>query len=186
MIVGVVGPPIGGLVSQKHGYRAMFIVAGVFYGIATIIRVVMARGSGSKTVETGRHGFNLVGLKQSLGQMASLVLAGGAITWIFISDGVFDVAMSISGRLEPLYHSSIIGLTNVEISSFASIFHGTMMVLLPLGGWFADKAGERAGIVVGHLFFAAGALVFLFGNMYPLCCSIDTVWNWRVIDESFL
>jgi MFS family permease len=98
--------------------------------------------------------------------MASLVLAGGAVTWIFISDGVFDVAMSISGRLEPLYHSTVMGLTNVEISSFASIFHATMMVLLPLGGWFADKAGERAGIAIGHLFFAAGALVFLFGDAY--------------------
>lgn len=166
MIVGVVGPPIGGVVSQKYGYRAMFIVAGVFYGIATIIRIVMARSAGSTTAQSDRHGFNLAGLRKSLGQMASLVLAGGAVTWIFISDGVFDVAMSISGRLEPLYHSTVMGLTNVEISSFASIFHATMMVLLPLGGWFADKAGERAGIAIGHLFFAAGALVFLFGDAY--------------------
>ncbi|NLJ61189.1 MAG: MFS transporter [Firmicutes bacterium] len=166
MVVGVVGPPIGGMVSQKHGYRAMFAVAGVFYGLATIIRVLMARRAGHQVGVSTRDGFSLASLKQSLGQMASLVLAGGVVTWIFISDGVFDVAMSISGRLEPLYHSSIIGLTNVEISSFASIFHATMMVLLPLGGWFADKAGERAGIVVGHLFFVFGALIFLFGNAY--------------------
>lgn len=166
MIVGVVGPPIGGFVSQKYGYRAMFLVAGVFYGLATIVRVLMARRAGHEVRPSTADPFNLASLKQSLAQMASLVLAGGVVTWIFISDGVFDVAMSISGRLEPLYHSSIIGLTNVEISSFASIFHATMMVLPPLGGWFADKAGERAGIVVGHLFFVFGALIFLFGNAY--------------------
>lgn len=166
MIVGVVGPPIGGLISQKYGYRAMFVVAGALYGLATIIRVLMARKTMREAKASTRGEFNLTGLKQSLGQMASLVLAGGIVTWIFISDGVFDVAMSISSRLQPLYLGGIIGLSNVEIGSFESVFHATMMLMLPLGGWFADKAGERAGIVAGHLFFAAGALVFLFGNTY--------------------
>ena len=166
MIVGVVGPPIGGFVSQKYGYRAMFLVAGVFYGLATIVRVLMARRAGHEVRPSTADPFNLASLKQSLAQMASLVLAGGVVTWIFISDGVFDVAMSISTGLEPLYHRSIIGLSNVEISSFSSVFHATMMILLPLGGWFADKAGERAGIVAGHLFFAMGGLIFLLGSTY--------------------
>jgi DHA1 family multidrug resistance protein-like MFS transporter len=166
MIVGVVGPPIGGFVSQKYGYRAMFLVAGVFYGLATIVRVLMAKRTRQEVRASTCDSFSLASLKQSLAQMASLVLAGGVVTWIFISDGVFDVAMSISTGLEPLYHRSIIGLSNVEISSFSSIFHATMMILLPLGGWFADRAGERAGIVAGHLFFAMGGLVFLLGSTY--------------------
>ncbi|HAV21125.1 MAG: MFS transporter [Bacillota bacterium] len=166
MIVGVIGPPIGGIVSQKYGFRAMFLVAGILYASATVIRVMMARKAGQGPRSSTGEEFSLDSLKRSLAEMAALVVAGGAVTWIFISDGVFDVAMHISSGLEPLYHRSIIGLSNVEISSYSSIVHGAMMVFLPLGGWFADKAGERAGIVTGHVFFAMGGLLFVLGSRY--------------------
>lgn len=73
-------------------------------------------------------------LGQNMKTMLSLVLAGGVITWLFIS---------------------LLSMLNV-----------TMMLLLPLGGWFADKAGERAGLVVGHLLFSAGYVLMLLGKRY--------------------
>ena len=36
MVVGVIGPPLGGYVSKYYGYRVMFVVAAVLYGSATV------------------------------------------------------------------------------------------------------------------------------------------------------
>ena len=154
---------VGGIVSQKYGFRAMFLV-GILSRLGHSNPVMIVRKAGRKRVhQQVRIQPGLI--KRSLAEIA-LVVSGGAVTWIFISDGVFDVAMHISSGLEPLYHRSIIGLSNVEISSYSSIVHGAMMVFLPLGGWFADKAGERAGIVTGQVFFAMGGLLFVLGSRY--------------------
>src|SRR4030066_624110 len=43
MIIGVVGPHLGGYLADAYGFRIMLAVAWVFYIGATIIRVAMAR-----------------------------------------------------------------------------------------------------------------------------------------------
>src|SRR4030066_176294 len=43
MIIGVVGPPLGGYLVDNYGFRIMLVGAWVFYIGATIIRVAMAR-----------------------------------------------------------------------------------------------------------------------------------------------
>ena len=100
-----------------------------FYGLATIVRVLMARRVGHEVRPSTADPFNLASLKQSLAQMASLVLAGGVVTWIFISDGVFDVAMSISTGLVTSLPSQYHRFEQLEISSFSSVFHATMMMI---------------------------------------------------------
>lgn len=166
MIVGVVGPPIGGIVSEKYGYRAMFAIAGVLYAAATVIRVAMARSARSRT-QTASEKMTFEKLKRDIGSMISLVFAGGILTWLFISDGVFDVAYSISYRFEPLYLGNVIGLGNTQIASLSSFFSGAMMILLPMGGWFADRFGERAGLVLGHGFHAVALVLMLLSKAYP-------------------
>jgi len=170
MVVGVIGPPLGGYVSKYYGYRVMFVVAAVLYGSATVIRIYMARKANSsaarESTSRARDRLTFAGLKRNLVSMASMVLAGGVITWLFISDGIGDVAYSIASRFEPLYYSNIIGLDNTQIGSFLSAHHLVMMALLPVGGWFADRVGERAGIVLSNVAFAAGFAVFLAGKSY--------------------
>ncbi len=175
-VVGIVGPILGGVISENYGYRTMFAVGGSLYLAATIMRMVMARKSASSAGPVSDK-LTLAGLKQNLAAMGSLVLAGGMVTWLFISDGVLDIAMSTSGRLEPLYYSNIIGLTNTQIGSFTSIFSVTLMAVMPLGGWFADRAGERTGLVVGHLLFVLGHALFLLGKTYPMFAVIAAVYG---------
>jgi MFS family permease len=50
MITGVVGPPIGGIVSENYGYRAMFATAAALYGAATVIRIAMARSARNRVL----------------------------------------------------------------------------------------------------------------------------------------
>lgn len=175
-VVGIVGPILGGIVSERYGYRAMFMLGGSLYLAATIIRLMMAKRS-APSAGTASERLTLAGLKQNLSAMGSLVLAGGAVTWLFVSDGVIDIAASISARLEPLYYSNVIGLTNTQVGSFTSIFSVTMMAVMPLGGWFADRVGERTGLVVGHLMFVVGHALFLLGRGYAMFALVAAVFG---------
>ena len=168
-VVGIVGPPIGGVLSQRYGFRLMFVVAGALYLVATTIRMAMALGSRNQS-SSAYHAprkMTLAALRSNMGAMAALVLSGGVMTWLFLSDSVNDVAFSIANHFDPIYQSNIIGMSNIQITWVISAFSIVRMIALPFGGVFADKAGERAGICLGHLLCGLGGALFLLGTGYP-------------------
>ena len=168
-VVGIVGPPIGGFLSQRYGFRLMFVAAGALYLAATVIRMAMAvrsRNQSSSTYHAPQK-MTLASLKSSMGAMVALVLSGGVMTWLFLSDSVNDVAFSIANHFDPIYQSNIIGMSNIQITWVISAFSIVRMIALPFGGVFADKAGERAGICLGHLLCGLGGALFLLGTAYP-------------------
>ena len=168
-VVGIVGPPIGGFLSQRYGFRLMFIAAGALYLAATVIRMAMAprsRNQSSSTYHVPQK-MTLSALKSSMGAMAALVLAGGVMTWLFLSDSVTDIAFSVSSHFDPIYQSNVISMSNVQIAWVISAFSTVRMIALPFGGVFADRAGERAGICLGHLLCGLGGAMFLLGTAYP-------------------
>ncbi len=165
-IVGIVGPPIGGFLSQRYGFRWMFIAAGALY--LTAIRVGMAVRSRNRSSSTyhAPQKMTLAALKSSMGAMVALVLAGGVMTWLFLSDSVNDIAFSVANHFDPIYQSNVIGMSNIQITWVISAFSIVRMIALPFGGVFADKAGERTGICLGHLLCGLGGAVFLLGTAY--------------------
>jgi len=168
-VVGIVGPPIGGFLSQRYGFRLMFVAAGALYLAATVIRMAMAVRSRNRLSSTyhAPQKMTLASLKSSMGAMVALVLSGGVMTWLFLSDSVNDVAFSIANHFDPIYQSNIIGMSNIQITWVISAFSIVRMIALPFGGVFADKAGERAGICLGHLLCGLGGALFLLGTAYP-------------------
>ena len=163
------GPRLGGFLSQRYGFRLMFVAAGALYLAATVIRMAMAvrsRNQSSSTYHAPQK-MTLASLKSSMGAMVALVLSGGVMTWLFLSDSVNDVAFSIANHFDPIYQSNIIGMSNIQITWVISAFSIVRMIALPFGGVFADKAGERAGICLGHLLCGLGGALFLLGTAYP-------------------
>jgi len=164
-VVGVIGPPIGGYISQYFGFRTLYVVAWVIYFVATIIRLWMARAARLQETQP-REKPSLAGLKKSLAAMGALLVAGGVVTWIFLSDGVRDVSFSLAFQLLPLYMQNLMGLTNVQIGWLASIASLTTMLLLTPAGWLSDRKGERVGIVAGFAMIALAMAVFLRSRLF--------------------
>jgi len=159
-VVGIVGPPIGGYLSQYLGFKPMYVIAGGLYAAATVIRLFMARDAQREAGESSEKP-SLAHLKTSLAAMGGLVLAGGIVTWVFISDGVRDVTFSMAFQLLPLYMQNLMGLSNVEIGWLSSISALTTMLFLTPAGWLSDRKGERVGIVSGFALIASALAVFL-------------------------
>jgi MFS family permease len=164
-IVGIVGPPIGGYLSQYLSFKAMFAVAAVLYTAATVIRLFMARNA-QRTETQVREKPSLSSLKASLAAMGGLLLAGGVVTWIFVSDGLRDVTFNMAFQLLPLYMKNLMSLSNVQISWLSSINALVTMLVLAPAGWLSDKKGERVGIVAGFFFIAVALAVFLNSHLY--------------------
>ena len=165
IVVGIVGPPLGGYLSESFGYKFMFTVAMALYGSATVIRLFMALKL-RPSEHTPRPPLTLGGLKTNLLAMAGLITAGGIVTWVMISDGIRDVMWNLSQQLEPIYMRDFGGLTNFHIGWLVSISSVTNMLLTVPAGWLSDKKGERVGIVVGYFFAATGLLVFIHSRTF--------------------
>jgi fucose permease len=103
----------------------------------------------------------LGGLKKSLLAVFGMVVAGGVVTWIFVSDGVRGFAFNLTGRLMPLYLENEMGLSLVQISVLQSITAIVAMILMSPAGWLSDRKGERVGIVGGFGLISIGWAVFL-------------------------
>ena len=162
MIVGVVGPELGGWLVDLYGFKKMLMVAAGLYVIATVIRVSMAREA-SKGSESRPQKLSFVSLKNNLGTMFGLLVAGGVITWVLITDGVRDISFGLSMNLLPVYMQEFGGLNFREIGLMNSVFGLFMMLSTIPGGWLADKKGERVNIVFGFTLIgvALGMLVYM-------------------------
>jgi MFS family permease len=96
-----------------------------------------------------------------------MIIGGGVITWIFITDGVRDVAFRLSGELQPLYLEQEIGLSLAQIGLLGSVFSIAMMLTPMLSGRITDKYGERVPISGGFLLVFFAMTVFLVAKTYP-------------------
>jgi MFS family permease len=160
LLVGVIGGPLGGYIADKYGFRPMFLIATSLYVVATIIRLIMARKvrKEEKPEEKEKRAApSFSGLKKSLVTLAGMIIGGGIVTWIFLSDGVNDVSFSMVGNLFPLYLNNISHISMTQLGILQSISSLVTMAFMMLGGMLSDKVGERVGIVLGNL-FVAGAL----------------------------
>jgi len=150
-VVTVIGPPLAGWLADTYGFRIMLTVAAGIYVCATIIRVILARVAGKRRAETAREKLSLKALKLNFKTIFGLAMAGGVLTWLLITDGVRDIAFSLSFRLMPVYLEDIAGLNLQQIGWLASFFGIAMMLTTIPAGWFADKFSERAAISLGFI-----------------------------------
>ncbi len=166
-VVGVIGPVLGGWLTQVRGFRFMLVVAALFYLCATLIRLIMAKHAGSQ--DAAAPDFSLKRLKENLSTLLAMLFSGGVVSWILITDGIRDVSFSLSMNLQPIYMEKIAGLSIVEIGTLISLYGvATMLTLFP-AGLFVDRVGERWGIAIGMGLLGSGlALVFLMPAPSPL------------------
>jgi MFS family permease len=150
MIVSVLGPPLGGYLADAYGFRIMLACAWLLYFLGTIIRVSMAR-TAARGHEANPKKLSMGNLRTDLGAMVGLLLSGGVVTWVLITDGIRDIAFSLSNNLMPVYLEQIGGMSFQQIGWLGSVFGACMMLVTMPAGWLADKKGERVGIVIGFL-----------------------------------
>ena len=160
MIVSVVGPPLGGWLAGSYGFRLMLLVAGIFYFIAMVMRLGMAREA-AKGASSAPQKLSFDSLKTNLRTMIGMIAAGGLVTWILLTDGLRDISFQFSENLLPVYMQEFGGLSLQQIGWVTSVFGICMMLTTIPGGWLSDKVGERVGIAAGMILMSFALLIFI-------------------------
>ncbi|MCS6906664.1 MAG: MFS transporter [Anaerolineales bacterium] len=160
MVVSVIGPPLGGFVAHRFGFRIMLIAAALLYLLATGIRVIMARYA-AKNIESRSQPLTWQSLRSSMSTMASMLLAGGLVTWILLTDGIRDIGYALSMNLLPIYLQEEGRLNLEQIGMLEAVFGIFMMLTTLPAGWLADQWGERQAIVGGFFMQFVALLVFI-------------------------
>jgi MFS family permease len=93
--------------------------------------------------------------------MFTLMVAGGLITWMLITDGVRDIGFTISFTFMPIYMQNVGGLTFQQIGWLNSIFGVASLIITLPAGWLADKKSERLAILLGFLLDSIALVIFL-------------------------
>lgn len=174
-IIAVIGPLLGGWLAQAYSFRVMLLVGGMLYVAATLIRVGMAREA-ARGHESNPNKLSLAGLQKNLGVMFGLLFSGGLITWILITDGVRDTAFALSGNLFPLLQQEVAGMTLTQIGVTNSVFGACTLASVFLGGWLADKLGERKVIFSGFLLIGV-AITLLVATPRPTYLLFAIGWG---------
>ena len=166
LIVTVIGPPLGGWLVDNYGFRFMLVIAAIIYTSATILRIFMAKKAASHEKETTSGKLTLQSLKSNLGAMLTIMISGGLVTWLLLTDGVRDITFSLSFTYIPLYVEQFGGLNVTQIGWLTSIFGiASMLVNIP-AGWLADKKGERVNIVIGFILEFIALIIFVRLNTF--------------------
>ena len=161
-IVAIVGPPFGGFLVDRYGFKVMLMVAASIYTAATIMRVRMASMARHHGQEDGKKTrLELGALKVNLSAIFGLLVAGGVMTWIIITDGVRDISFSLSGNLIPVYLEDIAKLNAQKIGWLSSFMGIAMMVTSFPAGHLADKRGERLAIALGFALQSVAFFIFI-------------------------
>ena len=167
MVVGIAGPPLGGMIVERFGFPALIRAGAGLYWSATVLRVIMARRAASVPAATAvaeRPGTGRPGLAASLRDIVGLVAAGGVFLWIMIVDGALDIAGKLSQDLLPLYLKEIGRLTESRIGLLQGLSAVcTAAIMMPMGA-LADRRGERFPIMIGCFAIAGSVALFAFGR----------------------
>lgn len=163
-VVGLIGPPLGGFIALRFGYRAMFLVAGSLYGAATLIRIGMARAARASGAASSGGKLTFESLRSDAIEIAGLMAGGGVVLWVFVVDGLDDVVFELSSKLTPLYLETLMNLNTAQIGLLTSIMFGSTMLLTPLGGLVSDRKGEHASIALGFVLYVVGQTIFILSR----------------------
>ncbi len=165
-ITGVIGPPLGGLLVGLMGFKGMLAVSGMLYAMAAGLRIWMATTMKSKAVQNPIEKLTMGSFKTSMVKMLGMLVGGGVLTWIFITDGVADIAFRMSGELQPLYLEKVASIGVEQIGLLGSINAIASMFVPMLSGKLVDKRGERLPLICGFFLIFVALIVFLRANSF--------------------
>lgn len=159
MVVTVIGPALGGFLAYRLGFQPMLRVAFLFYLSATLLRIWMATRERFEAKKDA-HKPTWSAFRTEITSMFGLLVAGGILTWIWVTDALGDMSFNMIDQLMPIFLSDVGGL-NLEQIGYVNAARGVAIILsAPLGGWLVDKFSEKAALAMGFG-LAAIALVAL-------------------------
>jgi MFS family permease len=163
MVVTVIGPTLAGFIAYRTSFKSMLLVAFSFYLLATLVRIWMALAARFSPKRASTP-LSFKGFFTQFKSIFALLIAGGILTWIWVTDAIGDTAYNLTGELLPIYLSTHGQLTLEQIGLLGSAWGAASIIGSFVGGWLTDKSSERTIITAGFVFVSAGLLTIVLAS----------------------
>ncbi|MEJ8571566.1 MFS transporter [Microbaculum marinum] len=162
LVAGMCGPPIGGILADRIGMPATFVLAGLFAAAS----LVLAALSLPRAAKVRKH------VPSIHWRDFALTLGSVRLSALFFLCALPAkvILVAVCFFLVPL-HVEALGNDQATIGRMLMIYPLAMVVLVPMFASFAGKVERRTALVTGGgLLAGAGGLLMLFGadNIYVI------------------
>ncbi|MEM7116932.1 MAG: MFS transporter [Chloroflexota bacterium] len=168
-ICQIVGPLLGGWLAAQYELRFLFWVGVGLTAVATLLRIYPGLGLTYRW-----ENVRLAELKQGFRGMATALVAGGLLTWLFITDTLRDIGIQLYENLQPLLMEAV-GMGEAQIGTFFSFYAVIYLIVSWLGGKLADRWSAAAVLALSGILHA----LILF--VLALFTTIPTFWLFAFI-----
>jgi len=163
LTVGIIGPPFGGFIVVQYGFEMMFVIAAISFILAAILRIYMVFHPTFKERQRSDpdNKMTMKKFKSSIKKMWAMVIGGGVITWILITDGVRDIGYGLTNSLEPIYQEQFGGLNEQDIGNLSAVSSIAWIGASLISGWLTDKFEPKLSIAIGFIIQFSSLMVFI-------------------------
>jgi MFS family permease len=157
MIVGVIGPPVGGWLATRIGFRGLMLVGAIPYFLSFILRLVLARWERVQR-EGSTWRLDTSSLVQDLRETRNFLVNNAMLIWFLVIAGIAEMLIKLSRELLPVYVEQISHLSIEQIGILGSVYGIAFMLVAIPAGRLADKTEPRFSITLGFILSAFGLL----------------------------
>jgi MFS family permease len=160
-VVDIIGPLLGGWVAVAFDLKNVFWVAVGFMGGASLLRISVA-------LRQPYHWrlLKFSGLKRGFNIMVLGMVGGGLLTWLFLTDALRDVGVSLYQNLEPVLLQDF-GLNEAQIGLVFSMFALVYALSSIFGSRLADRWSAPGVLTLGGVVHAGALAVLVIFQTIP-------------------
>lgn len=160
-VVDILGPILGGWVAVVFDLKNVFWVAVAFMAAASTLRIFVA-------LRQPYHWrlIKISGLKRGFNIMVVGIAGGGLLTWLFLTDTLRDVGVSLYQNLEPVLLQDY-GMNEAQIGLTFSLFALVYALSSIFGSRLADRWSAPGVLALGGMIHAGALAVLVIFQTIP-------------------
>lgn len=161
-ICQIVGPALGGFLVERYELRLLFWVGVGLTAVATLLRLYPGIGLVYRweNVKVAR-------LRDGFSGMAVALVAGGLLTWLFVTDSLRDMGIQIYENLQPLLMQAN-GIGEAQIGYLFSFYAIVYLLVSWFGSRLADRWSATGALALSGVVQALALLLLVWLTSVPM------------------
>ena len=181
MVVGVIGPPLGGWIASTLDFRGLMQIGAIPYFLSFLLRLALAVWESRHAA--GKTTFRISSFKTTFREARRFLMANNILLVFLLVAGMAEMTIKLSNELLPVYVEQVAHLGLSQIGILGSVYGLAYMLAAMPAGRLADRSQPRYSLIIGFILFAIGLVGIIFLHSFGL---IAAFWFLFGIGSGFL